>query len=286
MPDTFKLGKLPARKDAILLKLAAYSVGLPTPPLEYGHQSLVTTWGMFGNDRYGDCVFAGAAHETMLWCAEAGKRITITDEEVLANYSAVTGFNPSDPNTDQGTDMQAAASFRRKTGILAAGTRHQIAAYLAVRLKSPLQLRTALYLFGAVGIGIQFPDSAMRQFNAGQPWSVVAGARIEGGHYIPAIGYDPKYIYIITWGKIQKMSWSFYNKYADEVVAYLSRDYLTGEKSLEGFDYEMLSRDINSLGNVRVPLTPKSSIPINTMPPPAPVVDPTSNVVTSYRPSK
>ena len=54
------------------------------------------------------------AHETMLWNKEAARTVTLNNESVLKDYSAVTGFNPNDPNTDQGTDMQVAA--RRNTG--------------------------------------------------------------------------------------------------------------------------------------------------------------------------
>src|SRR5882757_1904530 len=114
-----KLGKLPARPNAVTFKLIDYAVALLVPPKTFGHQKLQTTWGMLGNDKYGDCVWAGAAHETMLWNKEASKTVTFTDNEVLSDYSAVTGFNPSDPNSDQGTDMQVAASYRRKTGIIA-----------------------------------------------------------------------------------------------------------------------------------------------------------------------
>ena len=63
-----KLGKKPARPGAVKLKLAKYLVKakLPTPPKVFGHQSLIGAWNMLGNDRYGDCVWAGAAHEHML----------------------------------------------------------------------------------------------------------------------------------------------------------------------------------------------------------------------------
>jgi hypothetical protein len=35
----------------------------------------VAHWGMLGNDHYGDCVWAGAAHETMLWNKEAARNV-------------------------------------------------------------------------------------------------------------------------------------------------------------------------------------------------------------------
>lgn len=243
-----KLGKLPARKDSVKLKLANYTSNLPTPPTKSGHYALEKDWGMLGNDQYGDCVFAGAGHETLLWNAESGKNVQITTANALSDYSAVTGFNPNDPNSDQGTDMQVAASYRKKTGVVdASGKRHQIAAYLALTPGNVTQLKQAIYLFSAVGIGIQFPNYAMDEFNAGQTWHVKTGGTIDGGHYIPAVGYDRTYIYIVTWGKLQRMTWGFFKKYCDEAIAYISAEFLTGDKSPEGFNLAQLQSDLAQL---------------------------------------
>lgn len=245
----YKLGKLPARKGAIKLELSNY-LALPTLvlPKTFGHQKLVTDWAMLGNDQYGDCVWAGAGHETMLWNREAGKAVGITTANALADYAAVTGFKPDDPNTDQGTDMQVAASYRLKTGVVdSKGQRHKVGAYLAIKLGDETLLKQAMYIFGSVGIGIQFPSTAMDQFNADKPWSVVAKATIDGGHYIPGVGFDSKYVYVVSWGKCIKMTWGFFKKYADEAIVYLSEEFLTNGKSLEGFNLTQLQADLKAL---------------------------------------
>src|SRR4051794_34526841 len=98
----FKLGKAPARKDAVKLKLRDYldTTILPKPPKDFGHEDLVPgPWQTLGNDRFGDCVLAGAAHETMLWNAAGGKTVAFDDGHVLRDYSAITGFNQYDPGT-------------------------------------------------------------------------------------------------------------------------------------------------------------------------------------------
>lgn len=243
----YKLGKAPARKGSIKFALSEYGKKLPTPPKAAGHLGLFTAqWGMLGNDQYGDCVWAGAAHETMLWNKEAQKDVAFDETHVLSDYGAVTGFDPPDPNTDQGTDMQVAASYRRKTGVISMdGSRHQIAAYLAVNTVK--QIKQAVWLFGTAGVGIKFPQSAMEQFKAGKPWTVQASSPIEGGHYIPAVSYDAKFLYVITWGQVQKASWGFVQKYMDEGVAYLSDEMLTGGKSIDGFDAATLQADIAEL---------------------------------------
>jgi hypothetical protein len=241
-----KLGKLPARKDSITLKFGTYSKNVPQPPKSAGHKDLITApWQMLANDKYGDCVWAGAAHETMLWNKEADVVVPFSDGAVLSDYSAVTGFNPKDPSTDQGTDMQVAASYRRKTGIRdAKGRRHKIDAYLAI--KSAFEIRQGIWLFNAVGLGVKFPTSAMKQFKAGKPFTVVRSG-IEGGHYMPVIGYDKKYVYLVTWGKVVAATWEWVNKYRDESIAYLSLEMLQNGKSLEGFDLSTLRADIAAL---------------------------------------
>lgn len=63
--------------------------------------------------------------------------------------------------------------------------------------------------------------------------------------YIPAIGYDSGYVYVVTWGKLQKMTWVA--KYCDEAVVYLSRELLNSGVSLEGFNVQQLTADLGQL---------------------------------------
>lgn len=242
----YKLGKLPARRDSVKLKLRNYSLTIATPAT-FGHFNQIKEWDMLANDTVGDCVLAGAGHETILWNAEANRVVAFTDKSVLSDYSAITGYNPNDPNTDQGTDMQAAASYRKKTGVLdSQGKRHKVGAYLAITPGSKTELKQAIYLFSVVGIGIQFPASAMSQFNNNKNWTVTK-SKIEGGHYIPAVGYDSKYVYVVTWGKCIKATWGFVAKYMDEGIVYLSPEFLTNGQSLEHFNLTQLQTDLAQL---------------------------------------
>lgn len=246
-----KLGKKPARPDAIQFKFKAYfdTPNLPTPPTAFGRYQAVQNWGVLGNNDYGDCVWAGAAHETMLWHSEVGAPVEFNDAAVLANYTAVTGFDPKNPDTDQGTDMQLAASYRRQTGLLdATGERHNISAYVATDPGNLDNLATACYLFGAVGVGIVFPISAMLQFNMRQPWDVVEGAREDGGHYVSCVGRNEAgNLLVVTWGKIQEMTPAFFTKYNDENVVYLSMDMIKNNVSPDNVDLESLQKDLAAL---------------------------------------
>ena len=239
----YKLGKLPARKGAIKFKFEQFfSVeNLPTPPEVFGTYNNFT-WPMYANDLYGDCVWSGAGHETMSWNHEADKVIKFSDSSLLKAYSEVTGFNKNDPNTDLGTDMQEAASYRRRTGLKdTKGNIHKVDAYVEIKLNSIEQLKVAMYLFGAVGIGFLFPTSAWKQFNDGKPWSISSSYTIDGGHYVAGVGMNENgNIVCVSWGKEQEMTKEFYEKFADEVVAYIELDRLKNFLSPEGFDSKKL----------------------------------------------
>jgi len=187
-----KLGKLPAAPKPTDFRFAEFTaaISLPNVPSRFGHGTAFSDWKMLGNDQYGDCVWAGSAHEHMLFNKVVQHQdVPFDDQCVLGDYSAVTGFNPADPNTDKGTDVHVALDYRRKTGIADSnGTRHLIGAYVALDPKNWDHLEQAAYIFGAVGIGFQFPASAMDQFNNGEIWDVVPGSAIQGGHYVPVVG--------------------------------------------------------------------------------------------------
>lgn len=247
-----KLGKRPARPDAIKLKFGSYfkTSLLPTPPLKIGCPWLVSAWGLFANDRLADCVWAGAAHETMLWNAEAEQAVSFADISVIADYVTASGYNPQDPTTDQGADMQEAASYRKKTGVVdASGKRHTIDAYVEIAVGDLDQLTLATYLMGAVGLGLQLPDNAQDQFDEAQPWSFDATAKIEGGHYVSCIGRNSRGDFlVVTWGRLQAVTPEFVRNYMDEGICFLSFERLRNSLSRQGFDKATLQDDLKQIG--------------------------------------
>lgn len=245
----YKLGKLPAVKNSVSFRLRDYLslTRLPVPPNIGGHKDLVTEHNMFGNDTVGDCTCADVGHATIYWNKEAGKSVNITADYVLAMYSAITGYTPLKPETDTGANMADVAKYQQKTGLKDAhGNYHKIGAYLAVTPGNFEELKQAIHLFGAVSIGWELPDSAQDQFGK-QPWTVVKGARVEGGHDTLAVAYDPEYLYVVTWGALQKVAWSFVSKYMDEGIVKLSIEMLKDGKSLEGFNSTQLTADLAAL---------------------------------------
>lgn len=246
-----QLGKKPATQDSRDLLFGKYTLALPSAPAQFGHETLYgpKAWGMLGNDQWGDCAWAGPAHETEILTALGGQPVIFTTQGVLSDYSAGTGFDPNagpsgSNSTDQGSNVRDVLDYRVKTGIVdVGGKRHKIGAYVKLNEKDLSQVLAAAYAFECVGLGIQFPGSAMDQFNNGKPWDVVKGAQVEGGHYIPLVAKREN-LEIITWGALQQMTEAFFAAYCDEAWAYISAEDLKAGKSPEGFDLQQLQADL------------------------------------------
>lgn len=249
----FPLGKTPARTDAVKLKLAKYInlAALPKPPSSFGHTNLLRgSQGMLGNDEYGCCVWSGGAHETMLWNAEAGVPVKFTANGVLSDYSADTGFKKGDPSTDRGTDMQQAASYRQKIGIVdAAGKRHKIGAYLALETGNLNEMLVASWLFGSTGVGLSLQEAQQEQFQNGHVWDVVPGSPDDGGHYVPIMAVHDSLLVFSTWATFQLATDRLYEQRSDEALVYLSDERLKGGESIDGFKRAALLDDLAQLGH-------------------------------------
>lgn len=251
------LGMKPYRPGAIRFKLEDYvNVDDIKPPKVFGHIDNTMDYLMLGNDRAGDCVVAGECHEHMIWSkAITGRAAPFTDEIALQEYEEASGWNgvPDDP-TDTGLDMEEQAKRRRQVGILDAnGVRHKIEAY--ARINTIDNLVKAMWVFGAVGIGANIPQSAVDQFTLAQPWTVSGASQNLGGHYMTACGFNSRgNVCVVTWGRLQAITPAWIDRYVDVIIAYISKDYIDPAKNLtpELIDSAKLAADLGRLGSVSV----------------------------------
>ena len=218
----FKLGKAPARRDRRNLLFRRVLKRAPALPREYDfdREHPGTPTPMFRNDTYGDCVIVGRAHQTLRFEAlEEGKRITITDKEVLDEYFKETG------GEDTGLVVLDSLKLWRKRGWKAAGSRYKIKAFAEIKPESRDEIRSAVYLDLGVGLGLWLPLSAQGQIEAGKPWDAVTGPAGEpgswGGHYVYVPAYKVAGPVCVTWGMKQAMTWAFLERYCDEAYAIL-----------------------------------------------------------------
>ncbi len=247
-----KLGKLPASPSPQDLMFAQFRTATPLPPhpRRFGNTHLANKqkWEMLGNDSAGCCVWSAAAHITNIWFSDRGQKVEFTKESVLSDYSAVTGYDPTTGENDNGTDMRVALNYWRKTGILdAAGNRHKIGAFVKLEPGNIEDMLEAFYLFGSTFTGIEFPASAMDQFNANEVWDIQRGSPIDGGHAI-CLASRYNYMNFVTWGQSQGCTQRFITTYCDEAWAILSQEMLNGEGlSPEHFDLPALQQYLAAL---------------------------------------
>lgn len=246
-----KLGKKPFTPSPKDFKLKSFALAFPQAPTsKFGFGTLYTNWGMLGNDQYGDCVFAGADHETMLWNKLAKHETSFTASNALADYSVVTGFDIHNPDTDQGAVVRDVMNYRRTTGMAdSKGVRHKIDAFVSIDAGNWDLMLACVFIFGVVGIGFDFPESASDQFNDGKPWDVVSGSTIEGGHYVPIVGSmaPATEATCITWGQRQRLTKAFYQKYNDEAWVPLTRESLLPATNVRHINWDELNTDLNAL---------------------------------------
>ena len=252
-PKKLKLGKLTARHDPRALLLATYLTGaLPAPPATCDVSTKVSNWGMMDNDQVGDCTCAAAGHLIMEWTANAGKKMaTPSDKQIIAAYSAITGYNPTTGANDNGANEVDVLNYWRQTGI--AG--HKIAAYMSLEPSNQTHIMDSVFLFEGCYIGLALPISAQAQTQNHQPWSVPPSGTSGdgkpgswGGHAVPVVAYDSRGVTVVTWGALQQMTWSFWDTYCDEAYAILSHDMFNGKKTTPaGFSLQQLQEDLADL---------------------------------------
>jgi hypothetical protein len=225
-----KYGKLPAQhyEDAEKFNLSeVLAAPLPTAPSRFGFGTLHADWGMLGNDEVGDCAIAGPAHESMIFTHVGGAEAKFTTTCVLKDYSALTGYDPRDPNTDQGTNVSELMDYRRTKGMGdAVGNRHKIELAVRIPLRNWSEFIRATHTFGCTAIGFMVPESCEQEFADGQIWDYHGDHNIVGGHYVPAVGSlsSAAEVSVITWGRRQRMTRAFFNAYVDELWVPLSAE--------------------------------------------------------------
>jgi hypothetical protein len=215
----YKLGKLPAKADKrnIKLKSIIKKALLPELPEVYSVDRAlngVNDENMYANDRYGCCVISARAHQTLRFEKyEQDKLITITDLEVIQQYFEESG------GFDTGLYLLESLKSWRKSGWIINGSFYNIYAFAEVDFKDHDEVKHCIHLLGGVNYGFLVPQSALDQFEAGEDWKIVQDdGGIKGGHgvYAYAYGYDNEGLYCMTWGRRQKLSWDFWDKYTDE----------------------------------------------------------------------
>jgi hypothetical protein len=244
-----RLGRRAVKQDSRTLRVGAYlTESLEAPPISVDWTKGVKSFGMMLNDTLGCCTIAGAGHADQIFTLNAGTESTVTDAVVQSYYSLWDGYVAGNAATDNGGVELDVLNAWQKQGF--AG--HALTAFADPKVTNAVEVRQAIALFGGVYIGVELPNSAQDQ--VGKVWDTAPWYSFEsaaykagswGGHCVFVTGYDADGLTCITWGALQRMTWSFWNRYVDEAHALLSPDFL-GANGLDpdGFDMAQLTADL------------------------------------------
>lgn len=236
MPVSVKLGKRPARHDPRVPHFSKHSAALPAPPTNSNWFADVGSWQMLANDQVGDCVCAAILHlilQQESYTLAPTKPVLPTDAEAIALYSAVTGYVPGNPATDQGTYMLGAGgamSYWSTHGVTCGGTLNKPLAFLQVG--NATEYKQAISLFSNLLIGIRLPQAIVAADEVPEVWCDFSGP-IAGGHEIILVGYEtlPSGVYydLVSWGQLYRCTEEFLLGTVDEAVTVLNPAFMNAQ---------------------------------------------------------
>jgi hypothetical protein len=238
-----QLGKLPVRTDVRTLSLGRYVdvAELPTPPETFDETTGVEEWPMYANDRIGDCTIAASAHMIEAWTAAGqGRAVEISEQAVLEAFDEVKLVDPA--TGEEGAIELDVLRFWRNNGIGG----HRIGAYTRVSVYNRLLVRTAAWIFGGLYLGVQLPLTAQSQDVWDWTGSLTGPARpgTWGGHAVNVVRYDADGVTVVTWARLQRVTWSFWDRYCDEAYCIISNDFLREGNAPNGLDLAALEADL------------------------------------------
>jgi hypothetical protein len=259
-----KFGRRRPMPGAPKFRLKNYlRAALPTAPtsVDYTSPAASVLANVYKNDVLGDCVVAGAYHVVGVESGNAGDLFTATDAQILADYSAIGGYVPGQPSTDQGCDEQTALNYWTSTGF-ANGTK--LLGYLAVDPSNLPEVQAACWLFENLYFGVELPNAWINPFpsSSGFTWDAAGEPVPENGHCFIGAGYSTSGVIIDTWGMLGTLTWAAVQKYCAQsaggaLYVMLSPDQLAkgSAKAPNGVAWADLLSDFDSIGgHVPVPV--------------------------------
>lgn len=227
----YKLGRVPGNRHPDLPRMAAFlkTVALPPLPPKQDWYSSIADWGVELNNSIGCCTIASVSHMIQQESLYASNdMIHMSDAEVVAGYSAVSGYVPGKPETDRGAYEGAVGQHWLTQGFMCGGQLDRIVGFADINPHDLEELKLSILLTGNCLLGFNLPACA----EVKPVWDLPQNpdeARLVGGHAVPAVGWDQCYLYVVSWGRIYPCAWAFYNEYVDEGHVTLSRRWMNSK---------------------------------------------------------
>jgi hypothetical protein len=256
---TFRMGRTRPIARGPRFNLRNYlkqSLPAPPPTVNYAIPAAAPSLAeMYLNDQLGDCVIACMGHMQGVFTAGAtGTAELFTNTQITSLYSAIGGYVPGNPNTDNGCNEQTALNYWQQTGLISGD--NKITAWLAVNGHDATEVRTALWLFENLMFGFELPDAWINPFpsTSGFLWTKAGAPDPENGHCVYGYGYAEAGVQISTWGMTGTITFPAIKQYTSnrdggELYTVLTEDAINKatDKAPSGFDFSQLLADLDSM---------------------------------------
>jgi hypothetical protein len=228
---------------------------LPPVPATFNLENCLNDNHVFANDRWGDCVIAARAHQTMRFeTYEQESCPLITDDEVLAEYWMEQGATPYtrkhfcikrpgwSSKPDNGlTILDSLKSWKK--GWVAGGQRLSIYAYGQLDPRVTDYMKASLYSLSGIQVGFALPNAIKGNV---EQWNVpIDDGGLWGYHmvYLRPV-FDGCY-FGVTWGKNVMISIPFVQRYAFNCFGIV--DNRNGDRSKRLVDTEKLDNILRQI---------------------------------------
>lgn len=165
----------------------------------------------------------------------------------------MTGFNPNDPGSDKGGDLQTSLAYVKANGAYPDG-RGKVAAWCSVDAEKPALICRAIDIFGGVYTGCALPDAWLDNPHEGMVWDVAGEPNPNNGHCTSWFDYNASGVIVNSWGLFGMITWSAIAKYwsagaGGEIYAVFGQDWLneTAGTSPSGLNAAQLIADCRAL---------------------------------------
>jgi len=244
-----KLGLLPHRPAQLLAapRLSAYLQASPQAPVRLDRSTIAYRPQMWANDMLGDCTAAALANTALAIGALEQFVPVVSQEAVLALYSATSGYVPGRPETDRGAVFADVLQYQCGAG-WNTGREVFSGPWATLEAQDLGFMRFALVLFGAVqlGVALSISDQNMAVWDTEAP--AAAGDPTPGSWGLHALvlwdytGTAPDdVVHLATWGRLQPATWRWVARRTDEAHIILWRSLLSSTGyAWNGLDYEGL----------------------------------------------
>ncbi len=172
----------------------------------------------------------------------------VADSEVEILYAETSGYNPANPDSDQGAVEQEVLTYLFK--------HKEIEAFVEVDPRAMDDVKRVINDCGACYIGLNLPESIVSGDTVPAVWKPKPGVLgqdpIAGGHAVVLVGYNMDGFFLVSWGKKYFMTNNFLADYCEEAYAIADATWLRHKGTAPcGLTEQQLLNQMRALRNAQ-----------------------------------